>query len=396
MSVIASTTALRSTISGIVVLEIANTEPNRIVTVAPVVLCSVVYRCRNRAARPIPAPSTIPVARSRPRARCTPIASIAPAAITLPSTNPHSGPMPTRYAPAPPVVPRSPNASPAKDWPRMTVNTPTTPVTTATSAPTARAMCTASLSKNPGAKIGDRKWLTTGPPDSREDALVARQVGVLAGAGDDQHAAVDVQDVDVVAVELAEHIGADDLLGGAADRAPGGEVDDAVHDGQQRVDLVRGDQHRDLLLAGDAGEQRHDFVGAAQVEVRQRLIEQQQPRPGDQRVRDQDALLLAAGELADARVGEALGVDRVQHLLDERPPGPGGPRHAEAVRVDPEPHEIARAQRNIRVEQELLRHVADQAMPASVLAGRLDQHAPRARRLQAEDHPEQRRLARPV
>ena len=145
--------------------------------------------------------------------------------------------------------------------------------------------------------------------------------------------------------------------------------------------------------------QRHDFVGAAQVEVRERLIEEQQPRATDERVRDQDALLLTAGEPADTRIGEALGVDGIQHLLDERPPGPGGPRHAEAVRVDPEPHEIARAQRNIRVEQELLRHVADRAMTASVLAGvgePAKKHAPSARRLQAEDHSEQRRLPRAV
>ncbi len=136
--------------------------------------------------------------------------------------------------------------------------------------------------------------------------------------------------------------------------------------------------------------------GAAQVEVRQRLIEQQQPRAGDERVRDQDPLLLAAGELADTRVGKALGVNRVQHLLDERPSGPGGPRHPETVRVDPEPHEIARAQRNIRVEQELLRHVTDQAMAASRARGLATSTRSRARRLQAEDHPEQRRLSRPV
>ena len=176
----------------------------------------------------------------------------------------------------------------------MTVNTPTTPVTTATSAPTARAMCTASLSKKPGGEDRGQEVAHDGDPGAGEGALMAREIGVLAGAGDDQHATVDVQDVDVVAVELAEHVRADDLLGGAADRAAGGEVDDAVHHGQQRVDLVRGDQHRDLLLAGDAREQRHDFLGAAQVEVRERLIEEQQPRSGDQRVRDQDALLLAA------------------------------------------------------------------------------------------------------
>ncbi len=46
-----------------------NMEPNRIVTVAPVVLVEVVDRYRNSAASPKPAPSTIPVATSRPRAR---------------------------------------------------------------------------------------------------------------------------------------------------------------------------------------------------------------------------------------------------------------------------------------------------------------------------------------
>ena len=281
----------------------------------------------------------------------------------------------------------------------MTVNTPTTPVTTATSVPTPRAMCTASLSKNPAAKIGDRRWLTDRTPAPGKTPSWPAQVGVLAGAGDDQHAAVDVQDVDVVAVELAEDIGAHDLLGGAADRAAGGEVDDAVHDRQQRVDLVCGDQHRDLLLAGDAREQRHDFVGAAQVEVRERLIEQQQPRPRDQRVRDQDALLLAARELADPRVGEALRVDRVQHLLDQRPSAPGGPRHAETLRVDPQPHEVARAQRNIRgrTGTSAARSRSGDARPSRARGrGRPHEHASRARRLQAEDHPEQRRLARAV
>ena len=50
-------------------------------------------------------------------------------------------------------------------------------------------------------------------------AAVPRELS-LAGAGDDQHAVVDVQHVDVVAVELAEHVGADDLVG--ACRSPPG------------------------------------------------------------------------------------------------------------------------------------------------------------------------------
>ncbi len=46
----------------------------------------------------------------------------------------------------------SPSASPANDCPRITVKTPTTPVTIATAAPITSAMWTASLSQKPGAK----------------------------------------------------------------------------------------------------------------------------------------------------------------------------------------------------------------------------------------------------
>ncbi len=61
-------------------------------------------------------------------------------------------------------------------------------------------------------------------------------------------------------------------------------------------------------------------MASPQVEVGERLVEQQQPRPADQRVGDQHPLLLAAGQVPDARVGEALGLDRRQHLVDELAP----------------------------------------------------------------------------
>ena len=177
---------------------------------------------------------------------------------------------------------------------------------------------------------------------------------------------------------------------------PRGEVDDAVHHRQQRVDLVRGDQHGDPLLAGDPREQRDDLVGAAQVEVGQRLVEQQQPRAADQRVGDQDALLLAAGEPPDAGVGEAARVDRPEHLLDQRAARARGSRHPEPVRVQAEPDEIARPQRQVGVEQELLRDVADQRRCCRERGAPRDENLPALGGLQAEDHPEQRRLARAV
>ena len=153
---VAIATAPNTATSGRVAVSSAKIEPNRIVTVAPVVLCEVVPRYRNRAASPNPAPSTIPVARSRPRARWIPISSMIPAAATEIPTNPHSGAIPTRYALDPPVAPMSPSASPANDWPRITVNTPTQPATIATSAPTTSASWTELEEKNPGAMIAAR------------------------------------------------------------------------------------------------------------------------------------------------------------------------------------------------------------------------------------------------
>ena len=117
---------------------------------------------------------------------------------------------------------------------------------------------------------------------------------VVPGAGDDDHAPVHAEHVDVVAVEPLSTSERTTSSVGAAGRATGREVDDPVHHRQQRVHLVGRDQHRDLLLGGDPRQQLDDLLGAAQVEVGQRLVEQQQPRPADQRVRDQDPLLLAA------------------------------------------------------------------------------------------------------
>ena len=69
-----------------------------------------------------------------------PISSITAAPATATVANPHNGPTAIRNAADPPVIPMSPSASPANDWPRMTVNTPTAPATTATTAQTVAAI----------------------------------------------------------------------------------------------------------------------------------------------------------------------------------------------------------------------------------------------------------------
>jgi zinc/manganese transport system ATP-binding protein len=68
-------------------------------------------------------------------------------------TKPETGLMPASTAPDPPAADTSVRAWPPKDWPRMTVNTPTTPETTATTPPITSAVWTGWLSKKPGSKI---------------------------------------------------------------------------------------------------------------------------------------------------------------------------------------------------------------------------------------------------
>ena len=69
-----------------------------------------------------------------------------------PATKPDSGVIPTNNAPEPPAVDTSVRAWPPKDWPLMTVNTPTRADTTAVKVPRPRATWTGWLEKNPGSK----------------------------------------------------------------------------------------------------------------------------------------------------------------------------------------------------------------------------------------------------
>ena len=65
-------------------------------------------------------------------------------------------------------------------------------------------------------------------------------------------------------------------LGRAGDDAPAGDVDDPVEVREQRVDVVRDEQDRDVLGAADPAEQRRDGRLVGQVEAVERLVEEEQ------------------------------------------------------------------------------------------------------------------------
>jgi hypothetical protein len=167
------------------------------------------------------------------------------------------------------------------------------------------------------------------------------------------------QHLDRLPVQLRQHVGLHDLVGSAGGDLAAGHVDDPVHHRQQRVHVVRGQQDGYLLTPGQVRQQRDDVVTAGDVKVGERLVEQQQLRLADQRMRDHDALLLAAGQLTDPRAGVSVGPDGLEHVLYPLAPLPGRKRQAELVAVDTQRDDIRHPQRHVRVDQQLLRDIAD-------------------------------------
>ncbi len=66
-------------------------------------------------------------------------------------------------------------------------------------------------------------------------------------------------------------------------------------------------------------EQVEERLGGLRVELRRRLVEQQQPRPEGERRGETHALQLAGGELGHGALGEVLGSDRGERFLDAAP-----------------------------------------------------------------------------
>src|SRR4051812_32521000 len=146
--------------------------------------------------------------------------------------------MPIRNAPDPPVVAISASEWPANDWPRVTVNTPTTAEGTAMTVPTASAMCTGPLPKKPGSMMClNTVFTSTSPHDAGVRGGGPGQVlriGALRG-GHHQPPPVYPDHVDVLPVQPGQPLGGDPALGAAhRDPAPG-DVGDPVHHRHQRV-----------------------------------------------------------------------------------------------------------------------------------------------------------------
>src|SRR5256714_13152366 len=185
------------------------------------------------------------------------------------------------------------------------MNQPVTPAMTATIVPAASALTMKGYVKSCWTSVSgfqESPWKTAASGMS-----AAVDGGGVGLTDDDEPAVGGTEDLDRRAVEAAERLARDHLFGSALDRAAAGEVDDAVEVADDRVDVVRDEQHGDPLLFADAAHERGDRGLVGQVEAVERLVGTQKPPPPGPRLRHSPAVLLARGGADGPPAGDTGG-----------------------------------------------------------------------------------------
>src|SRR5579862_4992445 len=222
------------------------------------------------------------------------------------------------------------------------MNQPIAPASTATAVPASSAFA---MKWNSSSRCTSATGFHEIPWKIAASVLMARAVQVrgLRLAHDDAPAVAAEQHLDRRGVQPAERLRGDHLLGRAGDRGAAGEVHDAVEVAEDRVHVVRDEEHGDVLLPADPLDERRDGHLIREVEAVERLVEHEEPRPPHERLRDQQTLLLAAGERADRPSRIALRANELGHLV-HAPAALVGPeprqRYAPACAVEAETHDV--------------------------------------------------------
>ena len=217
----------------------------------------------------------------------------------------------------------------------------------------------------------------------------------LVAARHHEHAAVDAHHLDLGAVQARQRRAGNDLVHRAERRVPVAEVQHPVERAEQRIQLVRAEQHGDPQLPLQLAHQLHHALLMRRVETDERLVEEQQAWLAEQRLREQQSLALPARELGERAPGKRARADAIERRGDVAPRGSSRDRHTEPMSVDGARDEIPSAQPAWRNVASDLGQVADRRVAAH---GRPAEHADLAahRRDEPEDGAHEGRLARAV
>src|SRR5690349_9019821 len=195
----------------------------------------------------------MPTAMSRPR-NWSPRSPMPMPPATVKASSPQNGATPRSTAPVAPANPTCESACPAKARLRSTRKYPTAPATIATTVPASKAVCMKSYS-----------------------SIAAMRLRLDLAMGRHNHdPAVEPQHLDGRIVEARQHLAGDHFVSGAERGAAVPEIEHAVHEAKQRIELVRRQQHGDAERALHALDELDDRLLVARIEADQRLVQQQQ------------------------------------------------------------------------------------------------------------------------
>ena len=281
---------------------------------------------------------------SAPRARIRSMPT-APASVT--TRAPRIGDTPRKRPRATPASATWASVSAISDSRRGTRKTPMAGQMSAVIAPTANARC-----MNPYWRNSGMARLSAGGRPRGRRAVERRERGI---AQEVARPAVE-DEAPVEARELG------DLLG-----------DDA--------DVVAHEDERDLALAVQMLEQGVEARLGLGIDAARGLVQDQELGVRDQRARDEDALLLPGRQRADAGAGMRGHADLAEHLGDARALGRARPGRRGRARHEAGRHDLLDGGGQARVEDRLLRHVAEAAPLRGTADGDMaeEAHAARAR-----------------
>ena len=160
------------------------------------------------------------------------------------------------------------------------------------------------------------------------------------------------------AERLPQHLGGDDSGRHVGRRErPGRHDRDTVGVAGCEVEIVEDSEHREAAV-GQLARQIEHLHPVVEVEVAHRLIEQQHPRLGGERLGEGETLQVAAGQRVDGLVGEMLGIGEVHRAAHGLTVSRAGPAEARQMRVSPHLNELGGREGEGRAH--LLRHHADE------------------------------------
>src|SRR5271166_3060631 len=274
---------------------------------------------------------------------------------TVKPTRPASGEKPNSTAPVASVKPACESAWPAKVWPRNTRKNPTVPARIAAIPEARKAVRMKSYS------------------NMRVVVIVRMLVGLVMSmrvaldvdiARHHEIAVLGANDLDQRSIEARQHRAGDDLVDRADHRRARPQIKNPVDGVDQRVELVRAEHDRDLEIVANPPRGFDDALLMRGVERDQRLVEQEETWPAEQRLAQQHLLEFAARQFPDRAAGEVARADLVERPVDLAPCRFVEPHEAEAPSDRRASDDVPAGEPQARHRAAILRHVANRGIAA--------------------------------